>query len=318
MLRLTDRPETTAAFLPAGGAWSPCRTTDLSSTARSLWDLLGGQAGCWRCVTAIPDLDLDRLAILIDRAPSSQFDTLQAALRAGIALPDGLISLALTGTGFRGQRQHSWTALRGNLHLVAHYRLDLPAASVEAGLIMLPVVAAIESIRRTSDGRCAPTIKWVNDLILPAGKVGGVLTYTQIEGSRIVAALFGIGINLEQAPVIVPTPCAPSAAALADADPGLRGKLPELSAMLVSVLDEGMRGLRDQDPGDLYPRYRAWSACIGREVGLWPASCDDPDRTPLLARGRVADVLPDLSLLLDGCAEPIRNARLALLPPGAG
>ena len=318
MVGLTDRPKTTAAFLPAGGAWSPCRILDLSSTARSLWDLLGGHAGCWRCATATPDLDPDRLAILIDRAPSSQFDTLQAALRAGIALPDGLIGLALTGTGFRGQRQRSWTAMRGNLHLIAHYRLNLPAALVEAALIMLPAVAAVESIRRTSDGRCAPLIKWVNDLILPAGKVGGVLTSTQIEDSRVVAVLFGIGINLEQAPVIVPTPCVPSAAALADADPDLRGKLPELYAALASALDERVRALREQGPGDLHQRYRAWSACIGREACLWPAACDDPDRTPVLARGRVADILPDLSLLLEGRAEPARNARLALLPPGAG
>ena len=80
-----------------------------------------------------------------------------------------------------------------------------------------------------------------------------------------------------------------------------------------------LRTLREQGPGDLYQRYRAWSACIGREVQLWPTSCDDPDRTPLLARGRVADVLPDLSLRLDGRTEPpIRNARLALLPLGTG
>lgn len=318
MLRLTDRPETTAAFLPAGGVWSPYRTMDLSSATRSLWDLLAGHTACWHCVTATPDLDPDRLAILIDRAPSSQFDTLRAALRAGMALPDGLIGLALTGTGFHGQRQRSWTTMRGNLHFIAHYRLDLPAALVEAALVMLPAVATVESIRQTSDGRCAPLIKWVNDLILPAGKVAGVLTSTQIEGDRVIAALFGIGINLERAPVIVPAPCVPSAAALANADPGLRGKLPELYAALVWALDEEVRALREQGSGDLYPRYRAWSACIGREVGLWPASCDDPDRTPPLARGRVADILPDLSLLLEGRAEPVRNARLALSPPGAG
>ncbi len=183
---------------------------------------------------------------------------------------------------------------------------------------MLPAVAAAESVRRTSGGRCAPTIKWVNDLILPAGKVAGVLTSTQIEGDRIVCALLGIGINLEEAPVMDPTPFVPRVTALADTDPGLRGRLPELLAALASALDEGIHALRENGPDDLYQRYRAWSACIVREVCLWPASCDDPNRTPPLARGRVVDILPDLSLLLEGCAEPVRNTRLALLPLGAG
>lgn len=317
MLWLTDRPETTTAFLPAGGVWSPCPLADLTPGERILWDPLGGHAGCWRCTTATSSLYPERLAILIDRAPSSQFEALQTALRAGIAPPDGLVCLALAGTGFRGQRQRSWTALRGNLHLTVHYRLDLPAASVEAPLIMLPAVAATESVRRASEGRCAPAIKWVNDLVLPAGKVAGVLTSTQIDGNRIVSALFGIGINLERAPATDPTPFVPGAA-LADIDPGLRGKLPELFAALVSALDEEVHALREQGPVDLYQRYRARSACIGQEARLWPASCDDPSRTPPLAQGRVADILPDLSLLLEGCAEPVRNARLTLLPLRAG
>ncbi len=318
MLWLTDRPETTAAFLPAGGAWSPCQTTDLPSTERGLWDLLGGHTACWLSATAASVLDPDRRLILIDHAPSSQFETLQTALRAGIALPDGLICLALTGTGFRGQRQRSWTALRGNLHLAVHYRLDLPAASVEAPLIMLPAVAAVESIRRVSEERCAPAIKWVNDLILPAGKVAGVLTATQIENGQVTSALFGIGVNLERAPVLDPTPFVLRAAALVDADPGLRATLHELFAALASALDQEVRALRENGSPDLYRRYRAWSACIGREVRLWPASRDDPDGIAPLARGRVADILPDLSLLLEGRAEPVRNARLTFSPLDAG
>lgn len=317
MLWLTDNPAITADFLPTGGVWSPRPLADLPPSERDLWNLLGGRASCWRCTTAPSAPHPDRLAILIDHAPFSQFETLQTALRAGVALPDGLVCLALTGTGFCGQRQRSWTALRGNLHLTVHYRLNLPAASVEAALIMLPAVAAVESIRRTSEGRCTPAIKWVNDLVLPDGKVAGVLTSTQIDGNRIVAALFGIGINLERAPVIDPSRFAPTAA-LADADSSLRGKLPTLFAALVSTLNEEVRSLGKNDSDALYRRYRAWSACIGQEVCLWPASCDDPSHAPLLARGRVADILPDLSLLLEGYAEPVRNARLALLSLGAG
>ena len=317
MLWLTDRPDTTAAFLPPGGLWSPAWAGDLPPGPRAAWGLLGAGARCWR-FQDFPDTALERCAILIDDAPASQFEILQTALRSGIDLPDGSIALALTGSRFRGQRQRGWTAARGNLHLVAHYRLDLPAAATEAAAIMLPAVAAIESIERVSEGRCAPAIKWVNDLILPAGKVAGVLTSTQIEGERIVRALFGIGVNLERAPCLPATAFAPRAAALTEIDPTLRGKLPELFAALMAVLDFEVESLRQPGATDLYPRYRARSACIGREVALWPCACDDLERSPPLAQGRVRDLLPDLSLVLEGRTEPVRNARLALLPTPRG
>ena len=256
--------------------------------------------------------------ILIDTAPTSQFETLQAAQRAGAQLPDGLITVALTGRHFRGQRQRAWAVVRGNLHLVAHYRLDLAAADTEAAaLVMLPAVAAVESIERVSAGGCQPTIKWVNDLFLPLGKVAGVLTATQIEADRIVSALFGIGINLEHAPPLVPTQFVPRAAALTDTDPRLCGHLPRLFVALVAALDAAIHTLRTTGPTPLYQRYRARSACMGQSVRLWPAGCDNPDHTPLLAQGRVADIRPDLSLVLDGRTEAVRNARLAWPPTGS-
>lgn len=253
--------------------------------------------------------------ILIDRASASQFEALQTALRDGQEWPDGLIALALAGSGFIGQRQRSWTALRGNLHLTAHYRLDLPAARIEADLMMLPTVAAADAIRQTSADRCAPAIKWINDLILPTGKVAGVLTATQIESDQVINALFGIGINIEQAPTLDPALFASGAAALADADPAMRGSLSSLFAALVAALDAGVQTLREQGSSPLFQQYRALSLCIGRKVRLWPVSCQDLSHTPPIAQGRVLDILPDLSLMLEGLDEPVRNARLALLLP---
>ena len=315
MLFLTDRPETTAIFLPNGAIWSLSHPDHLSPADRPLCLLLAGSASCWRCEIAGTDAWPARRVMLIDRASASQFETLQAVLRDRQELPDGLIALALAGSGFIGQRQRSWTALRGNLHLTAHYRLDLPAARIEADLMMLPAVAAADAIRQTSAGRCAPAIKWINDLIIPAGKIAGVLTATQIEGDQVINALFGIGINIEQAPTLDPALFASGAAALADADPAMRGSLPSLFAALVAALDAGVQTLREQGSSPLFQQYRALSLCIGRKVRLWPVSCQDLSHTPPIAQGRVLDILPDLSLMLEGLDEPVRNARLALLPP---
>lgn len=316
MLFLTDRPQTTAVFLPNGATWLPCPLDDLSAADRRCWLLLAGTASCWRCETDRTDQEpTARRVMIMDCAAASQFEALHAALRAGHPLPDGLITLALEGSGFIGQRQRGWTALRGNLHLVAHYRLDLRAAQVEADLMMLPAVAAVSAIRQASAGRCTPAIKWINDLLLPTGKVAGVLTATQIEGDRVSTVLFGIGINVEQAPKLNPTPFAPNAAALTDVDPELRGALPDLFVALVAALDAGVEALREQNSSNLYAQYRALSQCIGSDVRLWPVSCQDLSHTPPMAQGRVLDILPDLSLVLEGWNEPIRNARLVLFTP---
>jgi len=315
MRLLTDRPETTAAFLPAGATWMPCRPADWPAVDQALWRIFGGSAVCeYADAPPMTDSYPERRIFLIDRAPTSQFEALRTIWREGLTLPDGLVALALEGDGFVGQRQRGWTALRGNLHLTLHYHLDLPAASVEAALIMLPAVAAAESIRRMSEGRCAPLIKWVNDLVLPTGKVAGVLTATQIEGRQVSGVLFGIGVNIDQAPAIFPSPFVPAAATLGDADRALRGSLPGLCTTLIAALDEALRALREQGPDPLYQRYRAGSVCIGQTVGLWPVSCNDLQAPPP-TQGRVLDILPDLSLVLEGYAEPVRNARLALLSP---
>ncbi len=319
MLFLTDRPDTTAAFLPNGAVWLPCLPHHLSVVDRRLWFLLAGAASCWYCPIDEAGIGPIRCVMIIDRASASQFEVLQAELRSGQELPDGLITLALEGSGFVGQRQRGWMALHGNLHLVAHYRLNLCAAQVEADLMMLPAVAAVNAIQQISAGYCVPAIKWINDLLLPAGKVAGVLTATQLEGDQVMSVLFGIGINVEQAPTIEPAPFAPDTAALADSNPRLKGALPRLFAALIAALDAGVRIVRGS-PGssNLYTQYCALSLCIGCDVRVWPASCQDLSRTPPMAEGRVLDILPDLSLVLEGRGEPVRNARLALLPPRIG
>jgi len=260
-----------------------------------VWGALGTSRTLWSAEAG----EEPRLVVIIDDAPASQF----TALSTAEALPSGLISLALTGRGFRGQRQRSWQALRGNLHLCASYRLDLPATEAQASLKMLPVIAAARGIETLSQGRLRPGIKWVNDLVLAGRKVAGVLSSTQIQGERIVGALFGIGINLARAPTL-PEP----AGCLAEHDPALADSLPQLAWAVVSELEAGLKLLGTGDAEALYRSYLERAVFLSRLVSLWPES-EAPEP---LARGRVVRLNPDLSLELAGYQQPFSSGRMRL------
>ena len=261
-----------------------------------MWGALGTGPTLWSAEAG----EEPRLVVIIDDAPASQF----TALNGAEALPSGLVSLALTGRGFRGQRERGWQALRGNLHLCAYYQLDLKAAEAQAGLNMLPVIAAARGIEALSQGGLKPGIKWVNDLLLRGRKVAGVLSSTQVQGERLVGALFGIGINLAQAPILSEQP----AGCLAEHDPALADLLSQLAWAVVNELEAGLELLGTGDAEALYRHYLERALFLGRLVSLWP----DSEAPEPLARGRVVRLNPDLSLVLAGYEQPFRSGRMRL------
>ena len=61
----------------------------------------------------------------------------------------------------------------------------------------------------------------------------------------------------------------------------------------------------------LVDAYRERAAFLGRTVTVWPVDEDAPGP---LVRGRVAALLPDLALLFEGRAEPVRSGRMTIDP----
>ncbi|HMP72555.1 MAG TPA: hypothetical protein PKE55_04755 [Kiritimatiellia bacterium] len=253
------------------------------------------------------------MEVLIDEARGSQFDRAMQALAGGLELPDGLVCSALCGSGFRGQRQRGWSALRGNLHLSAHYRLGVTASLAQVALTAMPAVVAAEAIARVSEGRLKPGIKWVNDVLLGKAKVSGVLTSTQIEGCQVSRAVFGIGLNVEVTPELEGSLFIPSASCLADLDPGCRGKLPNLYRAVVEGLDREIEALRSGVDTGVFERYRSRADFIGKNVGLWSEDQDRTEGIPPMIKGKVLDLRPDLSLVIEGHSYPVRAGRLAIL-----
>ncbi len=311
MLCLTDNPDATASFLPRGRTWECVSVDALPDQDRVVWDVFGSGRPVWTCKVPVPvgAPYPDRRVVVIDVASASQFDAAMAALKAGGGLPDGLICIALEGARFRGQHNRPWTALRGNLHLTAHYRIDAPASLVETGLTLLPAIASARAIREASDLRAQPRIKWINDILLGGKKVSGVLTATHVQGPMVERAVFGIGINVACAPAIEPTPFVLMPGSLADY--GI--SLSRILEALIGELDAAVATLRTTGSAALYKEYRDMADFIGRTVCIWPEHCEDWRTAKPLLQGQVRDLLPDLSLDIEGNKFPVRKGRMAYL-----
>ena len=319
MRLLTDAPEAARAFAAPGATWRPVVAGALDPRLHRAWRVLAGPAAPWVSDdgSVASGESPPKALLVLGRAEGSQFEALRTALRDGDGLPDALASLALTGSGFRGQRGRAWAALPGNLHLCVLERIDGPAAALQAALTALPAVATARAIERLSEGRVRPAVKWVNDLLVAGAKVAGVLTATQVQGARVTHALFGIGVNVARAPELAADARAPRPGCLADAAPDLHDALPALTRAILDEVDGALSTLRAGDGTAIVASYRERASFVGRRVAIWPVTDLDQAVTAPLARGRVSALLDDLALRLEGHPDPIRSGRMTLLDDDA-
>ena len=303
-------PLTPEVFFPGEDSWPQISPGQALS---SLWSAAGNGDVVWY---VRPD---DRrwgswsTLLLVDDVPCSQFDGMVDHLRRGGALPDRTACIALSGLGFHGQRNRSWSVRRGNLHLVAHFAPQRPAKEIGHGFTLLPAVAAIRAIRRLGGGLVDAGVKWVNDIVVDGRKVGGLLASTQTQDGIVRDAVLGLGINIDSVPEVAATPFVPLVGCLRDLDPACR--LPTLLPVLLREL----LGLYDRLLGEgfvpLLEAYREYAVVIGRPVRVWPeteaGSADQLRGVPPLARGVVRAIADDLSLIIEGHPEPVNRGRLA-------
>jgi len=313
MIILSDCPERLAGLArPEDG--SQVRAESLPPSDLALWRGLGGGRQLWRGTTRNPGPgDFWSRAVIVEEAPSSQFDLLRESLGSGMELPGPTACVALSGHGFHGQRNRPWLSALGNLHLCAVVPAPLLAARDARALPMLPAVAVLDAVRTVSGGTLRPGIKWVNDVLVDGRKVAGVLTATEIQGDRVRAVLLGIGLNVAAAPPVPPTRFVPSVSCLADA--GVRTTWAEAAVFVLAALGRRTAGLATEGAAGLLDAYRATSLVIGRDVCVFadPESAEDVVEvlpTPIIC-GKVCGVAADLSLCFEGVETPVASGRLA-------
>ncbi len=122
--------------------------------------------------------------------------------RASTGAEEGLVVLAEEQTAGMGRRQRRWFAPYGTSVLMSILlRPSIPAA--DGFLItMMASVATLNAIE--AETGLVGALKWPNDVLLHGRKTAGVLVESHIQSGAVVAAIVGIGINVNFDPAQIP------------------------------------------------------------------------------------------------------------------
>ena len=96
-------------------------------------------------------------------------------------------------TAGRGRRGRSWQSPPGeNLAL----SVAVVGPKYAPSMLYLPMAAGVATAQVLRNHGAAVQLKWPNDLIVDRLKLGGILCDAVLEGSHFVAAVIGIGVNV--------------------------------------------------------------------------------------------------------------------------
>ncbi|MEA2157280.1 MAG: BirA family transcriptional regulator [Solirubrobacteraceae bacterium] len=168
----------------------------------------------------------------------------RAKALAAAGAPHGSLVTAAEQHAGRGRQGRAWSAPPGRALLMSLVLREWPA--------ILPLAAAV-AVADVVGAQAA--IKWPNDVLLPGGKVAGIL----VEGRPQEGwAVLGIGVNVAVRSEDLPAELRGVAATLALEPSAIE---PMLDALL-SALDERLA----LEPAALLDAFRARDALLGREV----------------------------------------------------
>ncbi len=160
-------------------------------------------------------------------------------------------------TAGRGRLGRRFISPEGGLYMTLAFPTGVPVREL-IGATSAAAVAAARAVRSVSGADCR--IKWVNDLYLDGGKLAGILceSVNADETSRYL--IIGIGINLENAPLMADSVVPASSLARYPHDP----------ETLCAAVVRGLYGLRDTgfSFGPYAAEYRRLSLILGKPVSF--------------------------------------------------
>lgn len=187
----------------------------------------------------------------------------------------------------RGRLDRTWSTAPGSaLTFSAVVRPSLPDVhwpliSLAAGLAVADAVSSVGA---------KPAVKWPNDVLIPPGKLAGILV--ERVGSP-PCAVIGIGINVDLHAAELPVPTATSLAIA-----GVEVSRTDLLGLVLAALDRRLIELVG-DPAAFVAAYRERCDTVGREVEVFMPSGDR-------VRGTATDVDTDGRLVVSVEGESIR------------
>lgn len=117
------------------------------------------------------------------------------ALRRADALPHSTVIVADRQTSGRGRAGRHWHSPAGNLYMTLVLKEFSPIVR-SSGLGWLPLAMAMAVARCLEELGLSPGIKWPNDVLLPEGKVAGILAEARWQQGRPATIALGAGVNL--------------------------------------------------------------------------------------------------------------------------
>ena len=194
--------------------------------------------------------------------------------------PEGTAILASEQTAGRGRRGRTFASPTGGVYLSCILRPPLPPAQATR-CTLLAALAVCEALEGLG---LAPAIKWPNDVLLPGGKVAGILLEMVAREDQVDFLVLGMGINVSRAPGGV------GAASVWDG--GARAPRAVVAKALLERLDSAYGRLADGHWAELLEGWRRRSTTLGARVRV-----DLADGPPL--EGVAKDVQEDGALLVD-------------------
>ena len=309
MILFTDDIEFARNCFPGDREWRKCEVKTLEAP---LAILAAGLFNAPSIMTAeVPGDGYWNYMFAVDEAGESQYDVLSRLAISGSQLPDGVLCCAGSGQQFHGFKNRQWQACRGNIHLSAFLKPGMEVEGDAAGFIVASVIAALQTVETFALNGAVPAIKWVNDILVDGVKVAGVLARLQKQGPVTESVVIGIGLNVEQKPLVKRDAHVPDVGAISDfaAEPGSCRHVDALP-VLVEHLARNIEALGNGKFAGLLDLYRQHSLVLGRRVTILGDTRETSSE--IVARGRVEAIGKSLELTIQGHPGPVTNGRLVL------
>jgi len=139
-------------------------------------------------------------------------DEAMRQLATGRSTP--FVAMAKRQTRGRGRFGRTWhSEADGNLYVSFAFRPQVPPERMQTftlwmGINVCEVVA--------NSTRSNPGVKWPNDILFDGHKAGGMLTEARMDADQIRDLVFGLGLNINHAPELLPEASARRATSLSE------------------------------------------------------------------------------------------------------
>ena len=204
--------------------------------------------------------------------------------------PTGCVCLAEMQTAGKGRLGRRWISPYGvNVYLSMLWRFT--SAERVGGLSLAVGVAVVRALLQ--QGFPQLNLKWPNDILYQARKLGGILVEARVESQGQCMVVAGIGLNLDMpsgASSKIDQPWIDAKALLPDAKPSRNQIIAALICQLMRLLGEyESKGLRFW-----LEDWRRWNCVLGKEVIVQQGGCQfDAIAEDIADNGQLKLKLPD-------------------------